>query len=43
MSDEDIIYKNLLPPLSILNDSDKKELVSDLNKINFNIKNLKDA
>ena len=41
MSDEDIIYKNLLPPLSILNDSDKEKLVSDLNKINFNIKTLK--
>ena len=43
MSDEDIIYKNLLPPLSILNDSDKEKLVSDLNKINFNIKTLKTA
>ena len=43
MSDEDIIYKNLLPPLSILNDSDKKKLVNDLNKIDFNIKTLKAA
>jgi 4-hydroxy-tetrahydrodipicolinate synthase len=43
MSDDDIIYKNLLPPLSILNDADKKKLVNDLNKLNFNIKTLKVA
>jgi len=41
MSDQDITYKNLLPPLSILNNLDKEKLVSDLNKLNFNIKNLK--
>ena len=41
MSDQDITYKNLLPPLSILNNFDKEKLVSDLNKLNFNIKNLK--
>ena len=40
MSDQDIIYKNLLPPLSILNNFDKKKLTNDLNKINFNIKTL---
>ena len=43
MSDNDIIYKNLLPPLSILSDDDKKKLVNDLNKLNFNIKTLKIA
>jgi len=43
MSDQDITYKNLLPPLSILNNFDKEKLVSDLNKLNFNIKNLKVA
>ena len=43
MSDEDIMYKNLLPPLSILNDQDKKKLIGDLNKLNFNIKTLKAA
>ena len=43
MSDNDIIYKNLLPPLSILSDDDKKKLVNDLNKLNFNIKKLKIA
>jgi len=41
MSDNDIIYKNLLPPLSVLSDDDKKKLVNDLNKLNFNIKTLK--
>ena len=41
MSDQDSIYKNLLPPLSILNDTDKKKLINNLNEINFNIKNLK--
>ena len=43
MSDDDIIYKNLLPPLSILIEDDKKKLVNDLNKLNFNIKKLKIA
>jgi 4-hydroxy-tetrahydrodipicolinate synthase len=43
MSDNDIIYKNLLPPLSILNDTNKKKLINDLNKLNFNIKTLKIA
>jgi len=43
MSDNDIIYKNLLPPLSVLSDDDKKKLVNDLNKLNFNIKTLKIA
>jgi len=43
MSDEDNIYKNLLPPISILNDSDKKKLVDDLDKLDFNIKTLRTA
>ena len=43
MSDQEVIYKNLLPPLSILSDSDKKKLVSDLNEINFNIKTLRNS
>ena len=34
------IYKNVLPPLSILNDKDEKNLLSDLEKINFSIKSL---
>ena len=39
MSDQDISYKNLLPPLSILNDNDRKKLFEKLQKINFNISN----
>ena len=41
MSDEDIDYKNILPPLSLLNNKDKKRLLEDLNKLNFNIGSLK--
>ena len=40
MSDKDPIYKNILPPLNLLNDSDKNELIKDLKKLNFNIKSL---
>ena len=43
MSDEDIDYKNILPPLSLLNNKDKKRLLEDLNKLNFNIGSLKAA
>ncbi len=31
----DPIYKNILPPLSILNTKDKKELIDNLKKLNF--------
>ena len=31
----DPVYKNVLPPLSILNDIDKKELTNNLEKLNF--------
>jgi 4-hydroxy-tetrahydrodipicolinate synthase len=43
MSDEDIIYKNVLPPLSLLNNKDKKKLLEELNKLNFKIDSLKAA
>jgi 4-hydroxy-tetrahydrodipicolinate synthase len=43
MSDEDKIYKNILPPLSLLDDKDKNKLIEDLNKLNFNLNNLKAA
>ncbi|MDC0585633.1 dihydrodipicolinate synthase family protein [Candidatus Pelagibacter sp.] len=33
-------YKNVLPPLNILNSDDEKELISNLNKLNFSIKSL---
>jgi len=34
------LYKNVLPPLNILNSDDEKELISNLNKLNFTIKSL---
>ena len=34
----DSIYKNVLPPLSILNPSEEKELIDNLEKLNFSIK-----
>jgi 4-hydroxy-tetrahydrodipicolinate synthase len=33
-------YKNVLPPLSILNSKDEQELINELDKINFSIKSL---
>ena len=41
MSEKNKIYKNLLPPLKLLSEKDKKELLSNLNKLDFNIENLK--
>jgi len=35
---ENNIYKNILPPLSLLNSNDRKKLFEDLNKLDFNIK-----
>jgi len=43
MSDEDDIYKNLLPPLSLLIEKDKKKLIEELNKLNFKLGSLKAA
>jgi len=43
MSDTDEIYKNVLPPVSLLNEKDKKKLIEGLNKINFKLKPLKAA
>jgi 4-hydroxy-tetrahydrodipicolinate synthase len=43
MSDEDEIYKNILPPVSLLNEEDKKKLIEDLNKLNFKLGSLKAA
>ncbi len=43
LSDKENIYKNLLPPLSLLNEKDKKKLIEDLNKLNFSIGSLKAA
>ena len=41
MTEKDEIYKNVLPPLKLLSEADKKEMLSSLNKLDFNIKNLK--
>jgi len=43
MSDQDEIYKNVLPPLSLLSEKDKKKLIEDLNKLNFKLGSLKAA
>ena len=34
-SQENKIYKNILPPLSLLNESDEKKLINDLKELNF--------
>ena len=41
MSDEDKIYKNVIPPVSLLNEQDKQQLIEDLNKFNFSLNSLK--
>jgi len=41
MSDEDKIYENVLPPVSLLSKKDKQQLIEDLNKLNFSLKSLK--
>jgi 4-hydroxy-tetrahydrodipicolinate synthase len=43
MSDEDEIYKNVLPPISLLDEIDKQQLINDLNKIDFNLRSLRAA
>jgi 4-hydroxy-tetrahydrodipicolinate synthase len=41
MSDEDKIYRNVLPPVSLLGEKDKQQLVENLNKLNFTLNSLK--
>jgi 4-hydroxy-tetrahydrodipicolinate synthase len=43
MSNEDEIYKNVLPPVSLLNEKDKMLLINELNKLNFTLGSLKVA
>ena len=43
MSDENEIYKNILPPISLLNEKDKLLLIEELNKLNFTLGSLKVA
>jgi 4-hydroxy-tetrahydrodipicolinate synthase len=40
MSDEDEIYKNVLPPVSLLSEKNKQQLIEDLNKLNFKLGSL---
>ena len=40
---ENKIYENILPPLSLLNSNDKKKLIEDLGKLNFNLEKSKAA
>ena len=35
---ENKIYKNILPPISLLNSNDRKKLFEDLKKLDFNMK-----
>ena len=41
MSEKNEIYKNVLPPLKLLSETDKHELFLNLKKLDFNIENLK--
>jgi len=43
MSDEDEIYKNVLPPVSLLNQKEKIQLIEELNELNFTLGSLKAA
>ena len=43
MTEEDEVYKNVLPPLSLLSSKDKNQLIEDLNKLNFKLGSSKAA
>jgi 4-hydroxy-tetrahydrodipicolinate synthase len=43
MSVENEIYNNVLPPVSILSEKDKQQLIEDLNKLNFKLGSLEAA
>tara|TARA_B110000027_G_scaffold93723_1_gene98998 strand:- start:204 stop:779 length:576 start_codon:yes stop_codon:yes gene_type:complete len=43
MSNSDKIYQNVLPPISLLSEKNKLELIKDLNKLNFSLESLKVA
>ena len=43
MSDEDKIYKNVLPPVTLLREKDKLQLIEELNKQNFTLELFKKA
>ena len=43
MAEKNSIYENLLPPLKLLDQAEKNELLSNLEKLNFNMEILKAA
>jgi len=43
MSCQDSIFKNILPPLSLLNNHDKNKLILDLKKLDFDLESTKAA
>ena len=43
MSDQDDHYKNVIPPISLLSEKDKKQLLKDLGELNFTLGSLKVA
>jgi len=43
LMDKNEMYKNVLPPLNLLSESDKKDMISNLKKLDFNITSLKAA
>ena len=43
MSGQDSIFKNILPPLSLLNNNDRNKLIADLKNLNFNLESTKAA
>ena len=43
MSEESEIYENVVPPISLLSEEDKQQLIKDLNKLNFKLGSLEPA
>jgi len=43
MTAEDKIYNNVIPPVSLLTEEDKEQLIEDLNKLNFKLGSLEAA
>ena len=43
MSEESEIYENVVPPISLLSEEDKQQLIKDLNKLNFKLVSLEPA
>ena len=41
LSKEHELYKNILPPISLLDEKDEKKLLEDLKKLDFNLRNYK--